>query len=27
VVAGVLLATMLISLLAGPKKQGTPLQP
>ncbi|MGA2301287.1 MAG: TerC family protein [Candidatus Acidiferrum sp.] len=27
VVAGALLATMLISLLAGPKKQGTPLQP
>jgi tellurite resistance protein TerC len=27
VVAGVLLATMLISLLAGPRKQGTPLQP
>jgi tellurite resistance protein TerC len=27
VVAGVLLATMLISLLAGPKKQGTPLEP
>ncbi|HKI10753.1 MAG TPA: TerC family protein [Candidatus Acidoferrum sp.] len=27
VVAGVLLATMLISLLAGPKKQGTPAQP
>lgn len=27
VVAGVLLATMLISLLAGPKKQGTPPQP
>jgi tellurite resistance protein TerC len=27
VVAGVLLATMLLSLLAGPKKQGTPPQP
>lgn len=27
VVAGVLLATMLISLLAGPRKQGTPPQP
>jgi tellurite resistance protein TerC len=27
VVAGVLLATMLLSLLAGTKKQGTPLQP
>ncbi|HKM83208.1 MAG TPA: TerC family protein [Candidatus Acidoferrum sp.] len=27
VVAGILLATMLISLLAGPRKQGTPLQP
>jgi tellurite resistance protein TerC len=27
VVAGVLLATMLISLLAGPKKRGTPAQP
>jgi tellurite resistance protein TerC len=27
VVAGVLLATMLISLLAGPKKQGMPAQP